>query len=72
MISADLPKREERLAKLGLSQTAGGDRVQTGYFRFSLDMLLNGGWLNQVHASDLEGTDEPGRRYFWACCCKTR
>jgi hypothetical protein len=53
--STDLPTRDDRLSKLGLAQTAGQERVQTGYLRLSLDTILNGGWLKQVQISDLDG-----------------
>jgi hypothetical protein len=56
--STDLPTRDDRLSKLGLAQTAGQERIQTGYLRLSLDRLLNGGWLKQVQISDREEAEE--------------
>jgi hypothetical protein len=55
--STDLPTRDDRLSKLGLAQTAGQERIQTGYLRLNLNTILNGGWLKQVQISDLDGEE---------------
>ena len=61
-ISIDLPTREQRLSRLGLTYKAGQDLVRTGYLRLKLDTLLDTGWLKQVEVSDLETADEGGVR----------
>lgn len=55
---AELPTREDRLARLGLLGTADRQQIRTGYLRLALDTNWNAGWLKQLQISDIEGVNE--------------